>query len=79
MTPVERAGYRIGAPVARHYRVLLSSNATQFGGSGSGTTMDSRLQTESTACHGMDQSLVLNLPPLGALVLEPAPSGNETA
>jgi 1,4-alpha-glucan branching enzyme len=71
MTPIERKGYRIGAPTAHGYRVLLSSNATQFGGSGAGSDMESLVQPEQTASHGMERSVVLDLPPLGALVLEP--------
>ncbi len=71
MTPLGREGYRIGAPVAGRWRELLSSDAPEFGGSGGSTPKE--LETEAVACHGREQSLVLSLPPLGALVLAPAP------
>lgn len=71
MTPMPRWGYRIGAPVAGGYRVLLNSDAQEFGGSGAGHGKDARIHTDAADCHGMAQSLVLDVPPLGALVLGP--------
>jgi 1,4-alpha-glucan branching enzyme len=76
MTPVPRPGYRIGAPWAGTYHQLLCSDDTQFGGSG---VLDQpNLPTETAACHGHEQSLVLDLPPLAALVLGPEGSQNLT-
>jgi 1,4-alpha-glucan branching enzyme len=78
MTPLPRWGYRIGAPVAGGYRVLLSSDAPQFGGSGTGHGIDAQIHTEGLGCNGMAQSLVLDVPPLGALVLGPVPAAGAT-
>jgi len=67
-TPVLREGYRVGAPVAGTWQVLLNTDATDFGGSGMGPT--GAIQTEATRAHEMGQSFRLSLPPLGALILK---------
>ena len=69
LTPSPRDGYRIGAPVAGTYVELLSSDAADFGGSGYPTI--ARAHTEPVPWHGFQQSLVLRLPPLAAIVLAP--------
>jgi 1,4-alpha-glucan branching enzyme len=69
MTPVPRESYRIGAPSRARYRVLLDSDASEFGGSGFGR-LDA-VVPDATACHGFGASLRLRLPPLSALVLVP--------
>jgi 1,4-alpha-glucan branching enzyme len=68
-TPVPRAGYRVGAPRAGGWRVLANSDDTEFGGSGAGTRGSA--ETEPAPYHGRLDSLVLSLPPLGALWLAP--------
>jgi 1,4-alpha-glucan branching enzyme len=70
MTPVPRDGYRIGAPAAGRYVERFSSDDRTFGGSDVETPK--ALSTEPVSTHGRAQSLVLRLPPLGALVLAPA-------
>ena len=69
MTPVPRDNYRIGAPRAGNYRCVFTTDAKAWGGS------DYRpfetVHTEGLGCHGFDQSLILNLPPLALLVLAP--------
>jgi len=72
-TPVPRDGYRIGVPTAQSYRTLLSTDATRFGGSGLGESEP--VTPEAQPCHGRPQSLLLNLPPLGALILVPVADG----
>jgi 1,4-alpha-glucan branching enzyme len=69
MTPEPRANYRVGVPLAGSYDVLLSSDSQRFGGSGFG--QDGAVHTDAAPFHGFPQSLSLNLPPLGALVLAP--------
>jgi len=69
MTPEPRANYRVGVPVQGSYEILLSSDAARFGGSGYGR--EGTLTTEPSPFHGYPQSLSLDLPPLGALVLAP--------
>ena len=70
MTPEPRANYRVGVPAPGTYRVLLSSDALRFGGSGYGREGEAR--TSPSPFHGHPQSLSLDLPPLGALVLAPS-------
>jgi 1,4-alpha-glucan branching enzyme len=69
MTPEPRANYRVGVPLAGSYEILLSSDASRFGGSGYG--QQGPLVTDSASFHGYPQSVSLDLPPLGALVLAP--------
>jgi 1,4-alpha-glucan branching enzyme len=68
-TPVPRENYRIGVPTSRGYRTLLSSDDSRFGGSGIGA--GAQVSTDGEPCHGQRQSVRLNLPPLGALILVP--------
>lgn len=68
-TPVPRASYRIGAPEAGRWISLLNTDAAEFGGSNCYPT--EAYDTEQVWSHGRPQSLVLQLPPLGALVLVP--------
>ncbi len=74
MTPVPRLAYRIGAPVEGAYHVALNSDAEDFGGSGNGMQATTQIDTQPEGCHGMPQSVVLDLPPLGALILTPPPA-----
>ncbi len=69
MTPVPREEYRIGAPRDGSYRVLMCTDASEFGGSG--FTMPSSFLSENIPAHGLEHSLVLRLPPLGAVILMP--------
>lgn len=69
LTPVPRDAYRLGVPQAGRYRLLLNSDAAAFGGSG--YTVFEEVSTEPTAYHGFEQSIVLSLPPLAMLILEP--------
>ena len=72
LTPVPRQNYRIGVPAMAEYVELLTSDDIVFGGSGYETVRSAR--AEPTPYHGYPQSIALNLPPLGALVLRPAPA-----
>jgi 1,4-alpha-glucan branching enzyme len=73
-TPVVRDGYQIGVPRAGSWAELLNSDATYYGGSGVGNL--GRVESSTVAAHGFEQSVMLRLPPLGALLLsyEPAPA-----
>jgi 1,4-alpha-glucan branching enzyme len=51
------------------YDILLSSDSTRFGGSGFG--QEGTVSADPSPFHGYPQSVSLNLPPLGALVLAP--------
>jgi alpha-1,4-glucan:alpha-1,4-glucan 6-glycosyltransferase len=69
LTPVPRPGYRVGAPARARYEVALDTDDTRFGGSGYRRAHD--VEAEPIPWQGRDQSLVLDLPPLSALVLVP--------
>ena len=69
LTPVPREGYRIGAPRAGQYKLLLSTDDGKYGGSDYPTIADP--ETENVSIHGLPQSLVLTLPPLAAIVYTP--------
>jgi len=64
-TPVARTNYRIGAPHKGFWAEILNSDAHLYGGSGWGNL--GGLQTTPVPCHGHDQSLSVNVPPLAAV------------
>ncbi len=70
-TPVPREAYRLGVPRAGRYVEVLNSDATCYGGSGMGN--GGTLVAEELPWHGQPASTVLQLPPLGVLVLRIAP------
>ncbi len=68
-TPVVRADYRVGVPRAGAWREVLNSDATDFGGSGKGNL--GRVTTAPIAWNGRQDSIVVTLPPLGAVFFKP--------
>ena len=66
-TPVVRSGYRVGVPDASGWRVLLNSDAHEYSGSGAGS--HGELGSEPRQSHGQPCSLLLELPPLGTLIV----------
>ncbi|HUG40698.1 MAG TPA: 1,4-alpha-glucan branching protein GlgB [Longimicrobiales bacterium] len=70
-TPVPRDGYRIGVGAAGDWKVLLDTDATEFGGSGYAAER-AVVQTGEEPAHGRQLSLTLDLPPLAAVFLTPA-------
>ncbi|MDG9924224.1 MULTISPECIES: 1,4-alpha-glucan branching protein GlgB [unclassified Pseudomonas] len=66
-TPVPRGDYRVGVPIAGSWRVLLNSDDERYLGSAAGSR--GQLHTIAHSDHGQVQSLPLDLPPLGALIL----------
>ncbi|MDH5437199.1 MAG: 1,4-alpha-glucan branching enzyme, partial [Gammaproteobacteria bacterium] len=69
-TPVTRQNYRVGVPVAAKYKELLNSDSTFYGGSDAGNA--GYLESEATPWMGMQHSINVTIPPLGALILKPA-------
>jgi 1,4-alpha-glucan branching enzyme len=65
--PVPREQYRIGVPTTGRYSLVMSTDDTRYGGSGLG--MRPTIEVQDTPFHGYPQSVALQLPPLGALVL----------
>jgi 1,4-alpha-glucan branching enzyme len=68
-TPVPRHNYRLGVPVAARWVELLNTDAEVYGGSGIGNM--GAVDTVPVDSHGEFNSLVVTLPPLGALFLTP--------
>jgi 1,4-alpha-glucan branching enzyme len=68
-TPVPRQAYRVGVPAAGWWRERLNTDAGSYGGSGIGNL--GGVEAEAVPWQGQPWSLVLALPPLGALILEP--------
>ena len=58
----------LGVDQPGEYRELLNTDAEVYGGSGQGNL--GKISTSDIQSHGSAQSLVLNVPPLGALVLQ---------
>jgi 1,4-alpha-glucan branching enzyme len=64
--------YRIGVPYPVQYQELLHSDAAKYGGSGQ-TLPGKTVTAEEVSSHGFAFSIVLDLPPLSAVILKPAP------
>jgi 1,4-alpha-glucan branching enzyme len=64
-SPVHRDGYRVGAPFGGTWTPILNTDDPAFGGQGLG---GAALKTEPVPCHDQEQSLVLDLPPMSALI-----------
>ncbi len=65
-SPIHREGYRVGVPVAGRYEVLLNSDEERFGGSGKGDKAP--LRSEKIPCHGQEQSIAIDLPPMSGVI-----------
>ncbi len=69
-TPVVRHGFRLGVPAAGAYREIMNTDAAAYGGGG--VVNEGVFATEPVAATGHAQSLLLTLPPLATIVLQPA-------
>lgn len=67
-TPVARRGYRIGIPRPGSYKEIFNSDSNHYGGGNVGNGVG--LESETTPWMGFDQSLVITLPPLAAIILK---------
>ena len=67
-TPVPRRGYRVGVPHEGHWNEILNSNASIYGGTDEGNF--GGCTTDTIACHGFPNSLLLDLPPLAMVVFK---------
>lgn len=67
-TPVERSDYRLGFPVAGSWREVLRTDAQVYGGESDGAC--SSVETEPVAWHDQQQSALVTLPPLTAIIFE---------
>jgi len=66
-TPVPRYGYRVGICEAGSYRELLNTDATTY--AGSGCSAGGVFQAQEVPHQGQPWSIVIDLPPLGTLVM----------
>ena len=66
-TPQPRHNYQVGMPRAGHWREVLNSDATLYGGSGQGNM--GGLDAVPIPLHGRRWSVTLTIPPLGAVFL----------
>ena len=67
-TPVPRDNYRIGVPEAKNYQEILNTDSSYYCGSNCGNS--GVIEFEDKAWMGFEQSMVVTLPPLGALFLK---------
>lgn len=72
-TPVPRENYRVGVPVGDVWREIINTDSDYYGGSNMGNT--GGVTAETVASHGRPFSLVLQLPPLATVFLQPGHCG----
>ena len=65
-----RRGYRVGVPRPGYYREIVNSDAALYGGERRGQ-LRAASSSEPTPWHGQPHSVVLTLPPLAAVWLDP--------
>lgn len=68
LTPVPRYNYRCGVPFEGRWKEILNSDNLKY--YGAGDVFNDELKSEAVAEDGRDHSIVLNLPPLGAVMLK---------
>ena len=69
-TPATREGYRIGVPAAGVYRERLNTDSAYYGGRNIGLKFGAAT-AEAIPAHGRPYSIVLRLPPLSTVFVEP--------
>ncbi len=69
-TPVPGESYRVGVPFPGHYREVFSTDAAEFGGFGK---HNPDLVSEDIVWNHQAQSIVIDIPPLGAVFFEHTP------
>ncbi len=65
-TPVDRPDYRVGVPRKKQYKLLLNSDAAEFGGPGE--EHPEVYKAEITECDGKSFSFAYNLPRYGVAI-----------
>lgn len=64
-TPAPRDNFRLGVPTAGEYQLVLNTDAATYDGSDYNTPQ--KALTEQVESQGLDNSLVVNLPPLSTV------------
>jgi 1,4-alpha-glucan branching enzyme len=67
-TPVVRTNYRFGVPGRGYWKELLNSDASEYGGSGQGSS--GGVDAVPIPMHGRTHSLTVTLPPLGVVFFQ---------
>lgn len=67
-TPMEREDYRVGVPGKKQYKLILNSDAAEFGGKG--TEKPLIYKAEKSECDGQPYSIAYPLPAYGVAVFE---------
>jgi 1,4-alpha-glucan branching enzyme len=70
-TPVPRHGYRVGVPRPGRWVEVINTDSALYGGSDVGN--GGGVMSEPVPWHGQPHSVLLHLPPLGAVVFRHAP------
>ena len=65
-SPIHREGYRIGVPFAGTWSPVFNTDEQRFGGQGLGD--HDPIKTEKVPYHDQQQSLVIDLPPMSAMI-----------
>ena len=69
-TPVPRYHERVGVPKGGAWRAILNSDSPCFAGSGLGLRRGGEVWSQQEGWQGQPHSITLDIPPLGALILE---------
>jgi 1,4-alpha-glucan branching enzyme len=69
LTPVPRAGYRVGVPWAGTWQVIVDTDEGRFGGSGHRASAPQWLEAGTPLWQGQSASVVLDVPPLAVVWL----------
>ncbi|MEO6851630.1 MAG: alpha amylase C-terminal domain-containing protein, partial [Mucilaginibacter sp.] len=68
MTPATHTGFRVGVPGHGEWKEIFNSDEKQYWGSG--FTNPNAVQSETVLWHGRQNSIKVNIPPLGASVFK---------
>ncbi|MCF0048938.1 1,4-alpha-glucan branching protein GlgB [Dyadobacter sp. LJ53] len=68
LTPIPRLGYRVGVLAEGTWQEIFNSDQAEF--QGSGVINSSPVTSEAHQWHGKSHSVILDLPPMGAIVLK---------
>ncbi|MCR5654535.1 MAG: 1,4-alpha-glucan branching protein GlgB [Lachnospiraceae bacterium] len=68
MTPMERTDFKLGVPSSKKYKLILNSDATEFGGNGHEIKKDLTPVKEEYEVNGQKYSVTFDLPPYGAAI-----------
>jgi 1,4-alpha-glucan branching enzyme len=75
LTPVPRKSYRVGVLSEGDWKEIFNSDAEAF--YGSGIINYDAVTSENHQWHGKSHSVLLDLPPMGALVLKKVPASKQ--